>query len=146
MYFRLLHLMFEKLSLKNWVWKIEFEKLSLNNWVWIIELDILDFLSTSNLNFAGCTGSKNPVQTSKKSSFILVARIDPWNTLIPNLVLVYLFDAWKASEKGFKGRRSWSWNSRKKFHYCKTVLKLLDGISESRSLELSSTTTEKEKS
>ena len=82
----------------------------------------------------------------KISSFILVARIDPWNTLIPNLALFHLLDAWKASEKGFKGRRSWPWNSRKKFHYCKTVLKLLDGISESRSLELSSTTTEKEKS
>ena len=82
----------------------------------------------------------------KKSSFILVARIDPWNTLIPNLVLFYLFEAWKASEKGFKGRRSWPWNSRKKIHYCKTVLKKLDGISESRSLEQSSTRTEKEKS
>ena len=29
----------------------------------------------------------------KISSFILVARIDPWNTLIPNLVLFYLFEA-----------------------------------------------------
>ena len=38
----------------------------------------------------------------KISSFILVARIDPWNTLIPNLILVYLFEARKPQKKASK--------------------------------------------
>ena len=38
----------------------------------------------------------------KNSSFILVARIDPWNTLIPNLTLVYLFEARKPQKKASK--------------------------------------------
>ena len=42
----------------------------------------------------------------KISSFILVARIDPWNTLIPNLTLVYLFEARKPQKKASKVRGS----------------------------------------
>jgi hypothetical protein len=42
----------------------------LKNQVRKIKLDELDFLSTSNLNFAGYTGSKNQVQTRQKIKFI----------------------------------------------------------------------------
>ena len=38
--------------------------------VWIIEFDELDFLSISNSNFTGYTGSKNLVQTRQKFQFI----------------------------------------------------------------------------
>ena len=38
--------------------------------VWKIEFDELDFLSISNSNFAGYTGSKNLVQTRQKFQFI----------------------------------------------------------------------------
>ena len=38
----------------------------------------------------------------KKSPFILVARINPWNTLIPNLILVYLIEARKPQKKASK--------------------------------------------
>ena len=38
--------------------------------VWKIKFDELDFLSISNSNFAGCTGSKNLDQTRQKFQFI----------------------------------------------------------------------------
>ena len=42
----------------------------LKNWVWKIQLDELDFLSISNFNFAGYTGSKNQVGNGQKIKFV----------------------------------------------------------------------------
>ena len=49
--------------------------------VWKIEFDELDFLSISNLNFAGYTGSKNLVQTWQKFQFI---KLDFSNLIFQN--------------------------------------------------------------
>ena len=50
--------------------------------VWIIEFDELDFLSISNSNFAGYTGSKNLVQTRQKFQFV---KLDFSNSIFQNL-------------------------------------------------------------
>ena len=60
-----LHLMFEKSSLKNYVWKIKFEKWCLKNQVWNIKLDELDFLSILYLMFYFL--SKNQVYNWQKN-------------------------------------------------------------------------------
>ena len=49
--------------------------------VWKIEFDELDFLSISNSNFAGYTGSKNLVQTRQKFQFI---KLDFSNSIFQN--------------------------------------------------------------
>ena len=49
--------------------------------VWKIEFDELDFLSISNSNFAGYTGSKNLVQTRQKIQFI---KLDFSNSIFQN--------------------------------------------------------------
>ena len=49
--------------------------------VWKIEFDELDFLSISNSNFAGYTGSKNLVQTRQKFQFI---KVDFSNSIFQN--------------------------------------------------------------
>ena len=49
--------------------------------VWKIEFDELDFLSISNSNLAGYTGSKNLVQTSQKFQFI---KLDFSNSIFQN--------------------------------------------------------------
>jgi len=50
--------------------------------VWKIEFDELDFLSISNSNFAGYTGSKNLVQIRQKFQFI---KLDPSNSIFQSL-------------------------------------------------------------
>ena len=49
--------------------------------VWKIEFDELDFLSISNSNFVGYTGSKNLVQTRQKFQFI---KLDLSNSIFQN--------------------------------------------------------------
>ena len=49
--------------------------------VWKIEFEELDFLSISNSNFSGYTGSKNLVQTIQKFQFI---KLDFSNSIFQN--------------------------------------------------------------
>ena len=53
----------------NWAYPLLIYTWFLKYQVWKIKLDELDFLSISNLNFAGYTGSKNQVQTRQKFEF-----------------------------------------------------------------------------